>query len=202
MDSTPDIAARQGGPDTPAGPRVSTSAGVFGMWIGMFSIDLAFAAGLIFYAQMCNRVGVGRLTVPTVFWFSTFVILISSLMWQYAWMAARTNYVNAMRGASIAAVLLALLFLILQIPGLLGLVQAHRAAAHEGDILYVLVIILVSLHAAHIIGGIIPMTVVTTRSVRRPDAASRLTAFKIVAMYWHYLTVIWMAMFAVFHFVH
>ncbi|MFH0982206.1 MAG: cytochrome c oxidase subunit 3 [Planctomycetota bacterium] len=57
--------------------------------------------------------------------------------------------------------------------------------------------LLTGLHGAHVIGGLVPLTVVTTKAFRGRYTRDYYPGVKYVAMYWHFLDVVWLVMFVV-----
>ncbi len=82
-----------------------------------------------------------------------------------------------------------------QAPSLYRLMQNHQAYRHRNVFLYGLMLMLIALHAAHVIGGLIPLGVVTGRSLRGAYHAGRHAGVRYVATYWHFLDAVWLIMF-------
>lgn len=56
--------------------------------------------------------------------------------------------------------------------------------------------LLVGLHAAHVLGGFVPLLVVQAKVQRRDYSSSRHAGLSYCVQYWHYLSVIWLALLA------
>ena len=125
-------------------------------------------------------------------------LLLGVVSWQVqsALGAIRSNRFTASlkrwrRGAAAAA-----LFLVVQA------LHARELTTLEGDYaartLFVFCYdLLVGLHAAHVIGGFIPLGLVHARLVRRDYSSSRHDGMTFCVQYWHYLGVVWLLLLGV-----
>ena len=98
---------------------------------------------------------------------------------------------------------LAIAFLGVQVPCLVAilrshwkLVQAQTADNHEFAA-YGLVFFLVALHAAHVLGGIIYLLMVNTKASHGAYDHENYLGVRHAALYWHFLDIVWLAMFGV-----
>jgi heme/copper-type cytochrome/quinol oxidase subunit 3 len=170
--------------------------GTFGMWLFLAALTMLFAATLAAYILLRIRAGagppLGDLAVPAVFWASTAAILTSSYTMHRALQSVRAERQTRFRNALLLTLLLAAAFLLLQAPGMTELVTTHLGQASTA--LYGLMFFLVAVHAAHVIGGLIPLMVITVRAnMGRYDHESH-APVKYVAMYWHFLDGVWLVM--------
>jgi cytochrome c oxidase subunit 3 len=75
--------------------------------------------------------------------------------------------------------------------------NARQLAAHEGvqasQALFVFCYdLLVGLHAAHVLGGFVPLMLIHGRLMRRDYSSSRHDGVTFCVQYWHYLGVVWL----------
>jgi heme/copper-type cytochrome/quinol oxidase subunit 3 len=178
-----------------------------GLGILLISLGVFFAAGLAAYVtartgrlghQVTSGSGIEHVDLPVWFWVSTLVILVSSACLHYAQVSARVGHARRARRAFLATAALGYLFLLIQIPGLVQLVSRHRAAAETQTLIYMSVLFLVVLHALHVVGGLIPATGIAASSARMPLDERRVGALRRMALYWHFLAVVWMVLFSTF----
>jgi len=64
------------------------------------------------------------------------------------------------------------------------------------------VYLLVGLHAAHVVGGVVPIGIVLGRLGREEYSSSRHEGLKLLAQYWHYLGLAWLVLLATMAFLH
>jgi cytochrome c oxidase subunit 3 len=183
--------------DSLAAFRAPAGTAVFGMSVAIASLSMAFGAAIIGYLVIRSRTDV-TLALPTWFWLSTFVILVSSVALHWALLSARNNRPRTSRVALMLTALLALLFLLTQAPGLWQLLDAHRVLAEQHLFLYRLVLFLVVLHGVHVLGGLIPLLLMAAKSITKPYDAEHAGSLTLMSMYWHFLAIVWVVMFNVF----
>ena len=147
------------------------------------------------FGTVADSGGFERIRMPIWFWFSTLTIMVSSVSLWGAKQFTENRDPRLARRALRAATALGFAFLILQIPGFVSLLAQHRAMAEQNVFVYAPVAILFGLHAAHVLGGIVPLTVVTLRSSEHPLDEARIPVLRHLGWYWHYLTVVWIVMF-------
>lgn len=171
------------------------------------SLTMVFGSGLLAYVAartgslghiVPSAASLPRVSLPLWFWPSTFLLLVSSVTLHATYVASRDGKPRVANRAFLATTLLGWSFLVLQVPGLLDLVAAHRALADAHVLVYALVAFLVGLHAVHVLGGLAILTRIATGIRRRPIGTERLETVKLVAGYWHFMTLVWIVIFHTF----
>ncbi len=198
-------------PDNPQAPdrprQPAPDVGRFGMKLFLAALAMLFGAGMLAYllvrTQWLNPVrpptpALGTLDLPAGLWISTVVIVASSLVLHAAGRAVRAGRLAATARMMIAAFVLAIGFVIVQGPCLWLLIDRHREMTERNVFLYALMALLIVVHAAHVIGGMIPMAVITVRAVRRRYSPEDHRPIAYLTLYWHFIDAIWLIMFAVF----
>ena len=136
------------------------------------------------------------LSLPWPLWFSTGVILVSGFTLHRALQKVRREKLPEFRQLMVATLLLSMLFLIVQTPSLIALLldrQADHASALSGFLFF-----LILLHAAHVVGGIVPLFRVTLSAYAGRYDHEHHGPVKLLAMYWHFLDAVWIVMFGLF----
>jgi len=195
--------------------------GTLGMWLFLTTLGILFAASLGAYlvirlmtldaltdpvtGQVVRRAGppLGSIPMPSGLWVSTAVMLASSYTIHLSLRAIQQERQAVFRRCLAVTVALAALFLVVQTPSLMTLMNEHLAYRQQlsgdaslGLMPYGMVFFLIVLHAAHLIGGIIPLGVVTDHAWRNRYDHESHNPVKYVAMYWHFLDVVWLCLFA------
>lgn len=173
------------------------SARRFGLWLFLVALGILFAASLLVVITIrlqAHGWPTDLPPLPTVLWYSTAVLLASGLALQWAVIASRCGQLGEMRISLALSFLLAVAFLVLQwiawfdwteaIHEVTELTDEHRMA-RTGFFL------LTGLHAAHVIGGLVPLAIVAWYGVARGVIARQLSN---TAIYWHFLDAIWIVM--------
>lgn len=192
---------------------VPPGTAALGMWLFLAALAILFIAGMLAYIIVrvagtiegnhpltgdvipATAPPLHTLPVPLVLWLSTAAILVSS----YTIHRAVENVVHErqdkFRQALIATLLLAVPFFLAQGAGLSTMLGR---AAEGGTALQYAVFILIVIHALHVVGGLVPLIVVTRAAHKGRYDHEYHGPVKNLAMYWHFLDVVWLLMFACF----
>ncbi len=192
------VPTRGDGRDRPA----PIETGRFGMRLLVAALSMLFAASLVAYLLIRSRAQAwppaGMPHLPGTLWISTLILLASSVTMQAAVRAARAGRAAALRADMLVTTLLGIAFLASQTLNWFALVAENLTAKTNlyGFTFYVLT----GLHAAHVIGGLIPLAVVTARASRGRYSREFHPGVEYCAIYWHFLDVVWVVMFAILMF--
>jgi len=183
--------------------RAPPAAGTLGTWLFTAGLTLAFIFLLIGYVVTRSRTPVPELTIPIWFWFSTFVLLVSSVFLHWAYLSAGMRRSVVAARALFLSTLLGMAFILLQTPGLIELIHTHQqadalpnAGGPGGAAPYLFILFLVALHGVHTVVGIGRM-IVLNRRVRREEYEYAVAHLKQMCLFWHFLAVVWVVMFGV-----
>jgi cytochrome c oxidase subunit 3 len=188
-------------------PRLSdegsggASAGTrrFGMFLFLVSLSVLFAASMAGYLVVRLRAPEwpppGSPPLPAGLWASTIVLLASSGTMRWAEKAVREDRGDALRRALLLTLLLGVAFLVLQILNwsAMGSPPKEGGSALYGFTFYMLT----GLHAAHVLGGIGALSLVTAKARRGAYSSRNRSGVDSCAMYWHFLDVVWIILFVV-----
>ena len=135
--------------------------------------------------------------LPGWLWLSTIVLLVSSVTMQHAVVAARRGRIQVMRAELAATLALAAAFLALQVVCWAQWAEPMQALIGQTERRFLLTAfyVLTGLHAIHVIGGLIPLTVITKRAAAGRYTAERHAGIVYTAMYWHFLDGMWLVIF-------
>lgn len=177
----------------------------FGLKIFLLSLTMLFGgsiAAFLLIRSIANQRGLayGSLHLPGSLWISTVLIILSSVTIQVGLSAVRRGRQSRFRTMILGTVLLTTGFLAVQAPSLARLLAIHEAARAQNVYLYGLVLLLIALHAAHVIGGLIPLGFVTVGALRGRYSAASHEPVTNCTIYWHFLDVVWLILFGVLWF--
>lgn len=163
-------------------------------WL-LASLTVLFLAAAGGYAIVRGRAGeAARVEVPDAFWVASALLLAGGWSLRRALRPVAAGLALPRRGPLVVALVLALAFLLVQAPALAALLAAHRDARAAGLHLYGLVVFLVALHAAHVMGGLVPLAIAAGRRAERIEPAG----LRRLGLYWRFLELVWLALFALF----
>lgn len=184
---------------------VETEKYRIGMWVALASILMLFIS--LTSAYIVRGVpalsGGGDtdwlpLDMPRVLWFTTGVLLLSSVSIELARRALKRNeYAGFKRWISLTT-LFGVAFLV-------GQLMAWRQLAGQGVFINShphssFFYLLTSLHGVHLLGGVIALGYVTVAALRMRIGFKRRTAVDVTAIYWHFMDGLWIYLFGLLFF--
>ena len=174
-----------------------------GMWVAMASIVMLFVSLTSAYVLRQSR-GLSEahdwvpLHMPRVLWLTTALLLASSVTIEMARHALRHSRYGWFRSLISVTALLGLGFLVGQLRAWLVLVaQGVYVYSHPHSSFFY---ILTSLHAIHLIGGLIALLIVTISALRLRITRSKRNAVDVTVLYWHFMDVLWIYLFVLLFF--
>jgi heme/copper-type cytochrome/quinol oxidase subunit 3 len=185
--------------ETKTNHRVSPRVATFGMWLFLASLTMLFGATILGYLIIrlhgANSPARGQIHLPELLWLSTAIILIGSYVIHMAVDSVRREHQRNLQRLLLVCCVLAIAFVCVQTPSLIQLLAEHRRFASHGLALYGLVFFLILIHALHVLGGIVGLTVTTIHASQHRYDHENYAGVKHAAMYWHFLDLIWLIMF-------
>jgi len=170
-----------------------------GIWVGVFAITMSFAA---FTSALFVREGTSdwsHLTLPTVLYFNTLILLASSLTVEMARRVLAAEPVQAGKGTSQKAGAWVWITLLLGLAFCAGQYRAWQELRAEGIYLATnpnssFFYLLSFLHAMHVLVGILVLAYLAVRLMASRGAIRR-SLFDNTAIYWHFMGVLWVYLF-------
>ncbi|PQJ31307.1 cytochrome oxidase subunit III [Nonlabens arenilitoris] len=162
------------------------------MWFAIVSLIMMFAGLTSAYVVSRGRKDWVEIELPEEFFWSTGVILLSSLT---LFLAKKAILNNNKKGATILTVitfLLGSIFVFMQFAGFDSLVSEKIFLTGEGSsvnasFIYVIVVA----HLAHIAAGLIALLVMTIRMLQGKYSPTNILGFELGAVFWHFVDVLW-----------
>jgi cytochrome c oxidase subunit 3 len=136
-----------------------------------------------------------RLTVPRVLWLNTTVLILASIAMQRTRIAARWGQLDRVKNGLIAAGVLTFSFL----AGQLWAWQQMDAAGYflTANPAYSFFYLLTALHGLHLLGGLWVWGRTTAKVLRGVEVGKVRLSVELCTVYWHYLLLVWLVLFAV-----
>jgi cytochrome c oxidase subunit 3 len=128
---------------------------------------------------------------------ATLLLILSSFTCQIAvWAIRRDDRTVFIRGMTIT-VILGIVFLAMQITDytVLGSEQLTLSSGTYGTTYYTLT----GFHGAHVLGGVIMLSVVTYRGMAGQFSAKHYDAVEGASLYWHFVDVVWILLFSLLY---
>jgi len=161
----------------------------FTLWVGMGSIVMMFGGLTSAYIVKRNQGNWITFDIPTIFWYSTGVIILSSL----TIMASRNYFkqgemANYRRWLTVT-MFLGILFVAMQTFGFISLWK--NGITLTKNVSFSFLYIIVGIHALHVTAGIIALLIIFIRafSVKRKIYSS--LPIDLMSIYWHFVDFLW-----------
>lgn len=168
------------------------------MWLFLASLTAIFAPLVVIQVIMRADAGVWPppgLVIPTPgFLFSTALLLAISGTLHYACRAAAVDAAARLRLLINVALVLAIGFVASQIANWREVLDSTATEATWRYIAYLYVF--TAIHALHVIGGVVPLTLTALRATQHRYTAARHAGIRYCTMYWHFLDGVWLVMLA------
>ena len=165
--------------------------------LGVFLAVATSLFALLISAYFMRRMGTDwtTLTVPKVLWLNTGLLILSSVAMQWTLVAARRGRVDSVKTGLIAAGVFSFTFLVGQLWAWQQLNAAgYYLAANPANAFFYL---LTALHGLHLLGGLWVWGKTIAKTSRGVGIGAVRPTVELCTVYWHYLLVIWLVLFAV-----
>ncbi len=167
------------------------------LWFGIVSLIMTFAGWTSAYIVSRGREDwVSDLQLPSSFYISTSILLLSSLTY---FMATRSVKRNAQKAASnwlVLTLVLGLAFIFLQIKGFSEMTAAgYYFTGPTSTIKTSYVFLIAAVHVVHVVVGIISLIVVLVNQVKGRYAPESHLGLTLGATFWHFLDLLWLYLF-------
>ncbi|MDP9173050.1 MAG: cytochrome c oxidase subunit 3 [Planctomycetota bacterium] len=183
-------------------PHASHRASIIGMWLFLAALAMLFIASILGYIlirlHLAGTSEPQHLGLPWGTWVSTAVLLAGSYTIHRAVYNVRLERLNQLNAWLRVTLVLAIAFLVIQFPCLVRILADHRKAHAMNNNLYGLIFCLIVLHALHVVGGVVFLSLVTYKASRQVYDHENYLGVRHAAVYWHFLDVVWIVMFAMF----
>ena len=161
----------------------------FTLWVGIGSILMMFAGLTSAYIVKRNQVNWKTFELPLAFWYSTAAIVLSSITLYLAGRSFKEREMQKYRSLMMATIILGVLFIAMQILGFNQLVKQGVGLGKTVSVDFLWVI--VGLHAAHVIGGIIALLVLFSKAFSNKTRNYTTVPVEVTSTYWHFVDILW-----------
>ncbi len=168
----------------------------FTLWIAMGSIVMMFAGLTSAYIVRRSQENWLGFSIPVIFWYSTFVILLSSLTIHLSLKSFREREMLRYRIFITITALLGVLFCALQLLGFSYLNDHGVQLFGEGSNPSASFLgVITGLHVVHVLGGVIALLVIALRSYSIRKKTYSPVSLEMVCAYWHFVDILWLYLF-------
>ena len=165
----------------------------FIIWLFIISIIMLFAAFTSAYLVRRAEGNWTEFEIPTVFFISTAVLILSSLSMHLSVKAAKRDEISKLRSLITVTTVSGIAFLVLQVLGWQKLQEAEvYVKGNPAESFYY---VLTGVHFFHIISGLCVLLYAFYSTFKGKINAKNTTQIEVCATYWHFLDVLWIYLF-------
>jgi cytochrome c oxidase subunit III len=185
-------------------------AGTIGMVLLIASLSMLFVASMVAYILIRSKTVAAQTTptwpppglphAPNSLWLSTIVILITSVTIQFAFNAIRRDDEKKLLKWLWTTFALGCLFLALQTFNWFEFYRAIPPGTQLQGAYLGMFYTLTGLHAAHVIGGLIPLAIVIHFARKGRYSRNFHPGVRYSTIYWHFLDAVWIILFTLLYF--
>ena len=168
----------------------------FTLWVALGSIVMMFAGLTSAYIVKRDQATWTSFPIPRAFWYSTALILASSVTIQMALKAFRERDMLKYRNLMTLTTVLGIGFIVLQWMGFRSIwnLGITFKGSGGGQFLY----IIAGLHAVHVLGGIIALIVMFIKAYASRVRRYNSVPVELMSTYWHFVDLLWVYLFIFF----
>ncbi|HSI78644.1 MAG TPA: cytochrome c oxidase subunit 3 [Lunatimonas sp.] len=165
----------------------------FALWLFIVSVVMIFASMTSAYIVRMSEGNWLEFDLPDIFWYTSIVIILSSISLHWAYLSARKDSLDQLRIALLVTAILGVSFLVGQWYSWVALVDqdVYFVGNPAGSFLYVFT----GLHAIHLISGVIFLIIVLISSLRFKIHSQNMAQMEMCTTYWHFLGGLWLYLF-------
>jgi len=174
----------------------------FTLWVAMGSIVMMFAGLTSAYIVKKNQSSWLEFELPKIFWYSTLVILLSSVTIHLAGKSFKAREMGRYRNLITITAALGVLFIIFQVFGFLNLEGRNIAlTGAKSNSAASFLLVITGLHMLHVLGGVIAILVIFVKAYAGSVKQYSSMPIDLVSTYWHFVDILWIYLFVFLQFV-
>ena len=160
------------------------------LWIALASIVMMFAGLSSAFIVKRSQANWLSFDVPLIFYYSTGVIILSSLTIMIAKKAFADRQMSRYSLWLAVTGVLGILFVVFQIMGFTELWSQGITITRNVSFSFLYVI--VGLHALHVLGGLIALLIILIKSYNRKKRIYSPVNIDLMTTYWHFMDLLWL----------
>jgi cytochrome c oxidase subunit 3 len=172
------------------------------LWFGIASLLMGFAGWTSAYIVSSSRADwLKDFEFPSAFFYSTIVIIISSVTYILAKKAIKAN--NSSLGTQwlLVTLLLGIAFIFVQFSGFSQLIsQGYYFTGPTSNITMSFIFLIAAVHIVHVIAGLISLLVVIYNNLKNKYTDENMLGVELGATFWHFLDLLWVYLVLFFYY--
>ena len=168
----------------------------FTLWVALGSIIMMFAGLTSAYIVKGAQPEWTTVKMPAIFYYSTGVILLSSITIQLALKGFKERNMSQYRRLITVTAILGSLFIAMQIIGFNEIWDSGIDFRGSGGAQFLYIIF--GLHALHVLGGVIALLVMFLKAFSSKLRNYNPVSIELASTYWHFVDLLWIYLFVFF----
>lgn len=175
------------------------------LWFGVGSLIMSFSAlisaFIVSSKQRKDKDWLSNYDLPTAFYVSLAIIIISSLTFILAKKALKQNNKQMTTVWLLVTLVLGVGFIFSQLEGFRQIIQAgYNFTGPTSNITMSYVYLIAVVHILHVIAGLICIVVVIYNHFKQKYNAKNMLGLELAANFWHFVDLLWLVLFLFLYF--
>jgi len=172
------------------------------LWFGIVSLLMTFAGWTSAYIVSSTREDwLKDFELPSAFYISTTLIIMSSLTYILAKMAIKKGNSSLCTTFLGATLVLGLAFIFFQVQGFNQIIdQGYYFTGETSSVTTSYIFLIATVHIFHVVAGIISLLIVLYNQLKGKYSASNMLGIELGATFWHFLDLLWLYLILFFSF--
>jgi len=168
----------------------------FTLWVAMGSIVMMFAGFTSAYIVKRNQPNWQGYDLPPVFFYSTAVILVSSLTMLVAVRKFKERRMDIYRRMLLVTAVLGTVFMALQWIGFKTLQDSGIKLVGAGsNVSGSFLAVIAGVHMLHVLGGVVALVIMLLKAFSSKTKSYSRVGVEVAATYWHFVDILWIYLF-------
>lgn len=159
------------------------------MWITCASIVMMFAGLSSAFIVKRNQANWITFDIPAIFYYSTAIIMISSITIILSRKAFANRQMAQYKGWLFITMILGIAFVVMQYIGFEQLWGSGITLTR--NVAFSFLYVIVGLHALHVLGGVVGIVVIFIKSLNRQKKVYTALPIELMNTYWHFVDFLW-----------
>ncbi len=168
----------------------------FNLWIALGSIVMLFGGFTSAYVVMHARDNWIQFVLPGIFWFSTAVIICSSITMHLTVKSFKEHRMGSYKKLITLTAILGLVFMVSQFIGFVDLYG--QGIKLTWNVSAALLYVITTTHMLHVLGGVVALLIIFARAYRKHIRSYDPVPVEVAAIYWHFVDILWIYLFLFF----
>jgi cytochrome c oxidase subunit 3 len=172
------------------------------LWFGIISLLMGFAGWTSAFIVSSSREDwLTDFQLPEAFYYSTIVIILSSLTYILAKRAVKKDDQKASTWWLYATFILGIVFVVLQFRGFSEIIaQGYYFTGPTSNITMSYIFLIAAVHVVHVAAGLISLVVVLWNHLRKKYTPQAYVGMELGATFWHFVDLLWVYLMLFFYF--